>query len=190
MSANLDALIRFAAAMERLGVRYLVGGSVASSTHGVMRTTQDIDVVVELSPDSAARLAEELGPDFEVDVEGLKEAARRCSSDNVFFMPEFTRIDVYVPKDTAFNRSRMARRQWLSLGGASIPVASPEDVVLKKLEWFRKGGEVSGRQWSDVLGVLKVQGTRLDRGYLDEWAEKLGVADLLARSLSESVSNG
>ena len=64
--------------------------------------------------------------------------------------------------------------------------ASPEDTVLAKLEWYRKGGEVSDRQWRDLLGVLKVQAGTLDRAYLDQWAGELGVADLLPRALEEA----
>ena len=64
--------------------------------------------------------------------------------------------------------------------------ASPEDTVLAKLEWYRKGGEVSDRQWRDLLGVLKVQGETLDRAYLDHWAGELDVSDLLHRALEEA----
>ncbi len=65
-------------------------------------------------------------------------------------------------------------------------IASAEDTVLTKLEWYRMGGEVSDRQWRDVLGVLKVQGKRLDLAYLRRWATELGIADLLERALAEA----
>jgi hypothetical protein len=57
--------------------------------------------------------------------------------------------------------------------------------VLRKLEWYRRGGEVSERQWGDVIGVVRAQGERLDRDYMRAWAERLAVADLLDRALRE-----
>jgi hypothetical protein len=65
---------------------------------------------------------------------------------------------------------------------------SPEDIILLKLEWFRIGGEMSERQWNDVLGVFEIQGSRLDQTYLDHWAPVIGVADLLARARQEIAS--
>ena len=67
-----------------------------------------------------------------------------------------------------------------------MPVKSGEDTVLRKLQWYDEGGRTSDRQWSDVLGVLKAQGSRLDREYLATWADELGVRDLLGRALIEA----
>ena len=99
------------------------------------------------------------------------------------------KADIFVFKADAFGRSQFARRtgKQLSAGDSSlIYVASPEDTVLAKLQWYREGGGVSDRQWNDVLGVLKVQGAALDRAYLDEWARELGLTDLLRRALDEA----
>ncbi len=67
-----------------------------------------------------------------------------------------------------------------------VSVASAEDTLLAKLEWYRMGGEVSERQWRDVLGALKVQAGALDLEYLHRWASELGVDDLLERALTQS----
>jgi hypothetical protein len=64
-------------------------------------------------------------------------------------------------------------------------LAAPEDIILNKLEWFRLGGEVSDRQWGDILGVMRVQGESLDMKYLRAWAKKLALSDLLEKALSQ-----
>ena len=90
--------------------------------------------------------------------------------------------------DAPFERSAMQRRQLLELSeslGKPVYVHAPEAIVLFKLRWYRLGGEVSDRQWSDILGVLRTQQGRLDEVYLDEWATHLGIADLLTRARGE-----
>jgi hypothetical protein len=98
-------------------------------------------------------------------------------------------VDVFVAKPRAFERAQLARRELHLLSEdpeRRAYVASAEDVVLAKLEWYRMGGELSDRQWRDVLGVLKVQGERLDLDYLRQMADQLKVGDLLARALHET----
>ena len=99
------------------------------------------------------------------------------------------KVDLFVFSETPLARQEMARRQVLPIPGepeAHLQVASPEDTILQKLLWYRKGGEASERQWNDILGVIKVQGKALDLSYLEEWAERSGVEDLLARAFADS----
>jgi hypothetical protein len=80
----------------------------------------------------------------------------------------------------------MEHRQAVAIGpGQTLHVHPPEDILLQKLRWYRKGGETSDRQWRDILGIVRVQGEHLDRSYLTENAPALGVADLLTRALNE-----
>jgi hypothetical protein len=98
------------------------------------------------------------------------------------------KVDVFVAKGRAFDRAQLARRQSRLLSADPeryAYVTSAEDIVLSKLEWYRMGGEVSDRQWRDVLGVLGVQGEQLDVSYMREMAAELEVRDLLERALQK-----
>ena len=174
-------------ALDALGVPYLIGGSLASAVHGVARATADVDLVADLRPEHARPLAQALEGAFYVDAESIHDAIRRHSSFNLIHLETMFKVDVFVRKQRPFDQAQFDRRVAqviVSEPERTAYVASAEDIVLAKLEWFRIGGEVSERQWRDVLGVLKVQGERLDRDYLRRWAVVLKVSDLLERALS------
>lgn len=183
MNVSLRGLALLAGALHQLGIRFYVVGGIASSTHGQTRFTEDVDLVMELRPDQVLPLKAVLGPDFEVDEVTLLEAATHNRSDNLFYLPDFTRFDVYLPAPSAFVRSQLERRQILELAeGVDIPIATAEDTLLAKLLWYRRGEEHSQKQWQDVLGIIRLRGAELDRSYLDVWAANLDVTDLLARA--------
>ncbi len=174
--------------LERLGIGYQVGGSYASSVHGIPRQTQDVDLVVEVDERSVAALLDGLPEDYYRDLEGAVEAVRRRSSFNVVHLPSGVKVDLFVCGDEPFDREELARSVEVRLPSAperAIRFKSAEDTILSKLQWFRLGGEVSERQWADVLGILAAQGSELDADYLERWAERLRLGDLLARALSD-----
>lgn len=169
--------------LERAGIRYFVGGSVASSMHGVPRFTSDLDLVVDLSEAQIPALLAAAGPDFDIDEESLREEARRRGSWNIFHVPSMLKIDLFFLKGDSFSESQLARRVALEIvPGRKVYFASAEDVVLRKLLWYREGNESSEKQIPDVVAILKMKRGELDTSYLDHWATRLGVADLLARA--------
>ncbi len=177
-------------ALERLGVPYLIGGSVASTVHGVLRSTLDADLVADLHAAQAAPLAEALAGAFYVDAQSIQDAIARRGSFNVIHLETMFKVDIFVTRGRPFDQSQFERRAAVTLAAESDRtafVASPEDVILAKLEWYRDGGSVSDRQWRDILGVLMVQAGRLDLDYLRHWAAALGVSQLLEQALTEST---
>jgi len=185
----LAVTLAVAEALEALGVTYVVGGSLASSLHGIPRATQDADLVADLREEHAPALADALRTDFYVDAEAITAAVRRGSCFNVIHLATMFKVDVFAPGEAPLVRDELARRQTFPLPGMpgrSIAVASPEDVILQKLLWYRKGDETSERQWRDVLGVIKVQGSKLDQEYLAAKAKEAGLEDLLSRARSQA----
>lgn len=178
------------AALEQVGATYVIGGSLASTIHGVVRTTLDTDIVADLRLQQAQPFAELLADAFYLDLDTIRHAIQQRSSFNVIHLATMFKVDIFVSKGRPFDRQQLDRRQrWIADpdSGRTIYVATPEDTVLTKLAWYRLGGEISDRQWRDILGVLAVQGDRLDLVYLRQWADALDVSDLLQRALGELI---
>ena len=185
----LAAVSRVVGTFEALGVDYLVGGSVASSVYGEPRQTLDADLVARLLGHHAEPLVTRLGREFYADLPAVITAVQTQGCFNVIHLETMTKVDVFVRWRDPFAQSQFARRQKKRVG-EKVPLelffATAEDTVLAKLDWYRKGGGVSERQWRDLLGVLKVQADALDRAYLLHWAAELGITDLLQRALEEA----
>jgi hypothetical protein len=174
-------------ALERVDAAYVIGGSLASTIHGVVRTTLDTDIVADLSLRQAQPFADLL-TGFYLDIDTIRHAIRTRSSFNVIHLATMFKVDIFISKNRPFDRQQLGRRQaWIADpdSGRTIYVATPEDTVLSKLAWYRLGGEISDRQWRDILGVLAVQGDRLDLAYMRQWAVALDVSDLLERALGQ-----
>lgn len=176
--------------LERLGIPYAIGGSLASSVHGVMRSTLDVDIVADMRLEHIQPLVAALSREFYADDEMMRDAIERRSSFNLIHYETAFKVDIFIRKSRAFDQMQLERRQPSVIATdpeQSVYVTSPEDVILSKLEWYRMGGEVSDRQWRDILGVLKTRAGELDLDYLRRWARELNVADLLERAWKQSV---
>ncbi|HWP41923.1 MAG TPA: hypothetical protein VNO14_01720 [Blastocatellia bacterium] len=187
-AGQIDVLMKVVSALEGLGIKYLVGGSFASSAYGIPRATMDVDLLASIRPEHAGPLATELSPEFFVDDRAIERAAKEKRSFNVIHLESMFKVDVFVAEPEGFNAEQLERRRKERIGDdpeQTIYIATAEDIILAKLDWYRKGGEVSEQQWRDILGVVRVQGDGLDREYLDLWAKRLGVDDLLDRALME-----
>lgn len=176
-------------ALEKIGIDYVIGGSLASALHGVARATMDSDIVADFREEHIAPFLEALKSTFYVDDEMIRDAIRAHRSFNIIHLQTFFKVDIFVAKEREFDRLQIARRSSYVLsseGNQSAYVASAEDTILAKLEWYRMGDEVSDRQWKDILGIIKVQEGKLDMEYLQRGANLLKVADLLERALSQA----
>jgi hypothetical protein len=168
MEEALAVTLHVIGALEQLRVPYVVGGSIASSIYGKPRATQDVDVIADLGKEHIPAFIAALQNDFYLDEPAVRDAVRRRSTFNVIHL---VRRRMYVPPEAP---------------DREIALASPEDVVVQKLYWYRLGDHVSERQWTDAIQVLNVRGKAMDLGYMQELAIELGVEDLLVRALRES----
>jgi len=185
----LEVTLRVVAVLERLGIHYVVGGSLASSLHGIPRATQDVDLVAELAQRDVDGLIAALGEDFYLDEAAIREAIAHRLSFNLIHLDTLLKVDVFVAKGDDTAQAQMQRGQRYVIEGepgGELVVASAEDVVAHKLYWYQLGDGVSDRQWSDALGVLRVTGPTMDLEYLRRAAERLRVEDLLERALAEA----
>jgi hypothetical protein len=184
---NVAILQRALDAFRKLGIPFAIGGSWASSVYGEPRSTLDVDLAAAPFPGQEEQLAKEIGDDFYCSVESMRAANRERSCFNLLHTTSGFKIDVFVQKDRVYDRMLLTRSSLRSLpDGTTLPLVSPEDIVLLKLEWYRIGGEVSDQQWRDIRGVLKARRGDLDEEYLDHWAAELGVRDLLQNAQLDS----
>jgi len=165
--------------LEDCGIDYMLTGSFASNMHGVPRTTYDADIVIEVEPGSLDELVRSLGNAFYANREAAREAMSSRSMFNVIHLESGFKVDFIIRKPRPFSKEEFSRREKVVLLGGARWFATPEDVILAKLEWSRLGE--SGRQFVDAVNVAKVQKETLDRSYLHKWAKELGVQELLQR---------
>ena len=185
----IEVTLKVTDVFEKLGVPYLIAGSLASTLYGMVRTTQDSDVVAEMRPEHLQVFVSALQDEFYIDEEMIADAIQRNSSFNIIHRETVFKVDIFIRKARAFDQMQLDRRRLSIIASnpeESVYVTSPEDTILAKLEWFRMGGEVSDRQWRDIIGVLKTRAGELDLEYLRKWAAELHVSDLLERALGQA----
>jgi hypothetical protein len=181
---SVSLAIKLHPIFEELGISYYITGGVAAISYGEPRTTQDLDLVMAISPDVIDRLSDAL-TEAGFYVPGIDDVkSGRMRTLQIIEMESISRADLVVAGTDEFERLKFTRRRVIEFEGTALYFASPEDVILNKLRWRQRSG--SEKQWRDVLGVLKVQAENLDYGYMREWAEQLGLIDALNQAVTES----
>lgn len=174
--------------LETLGIRYLIGGSFASTAYGRVRTTQDVDIVAYIEPKHVDAFLKALNNAFYADESMIRRAISSRTSFNLIHLETMFKVDIFLPKERPFDRQQLTRRVKRVIDKDSareVYFASPEDTILAKLEWYRPGGEESERQWHDILGILHLRLEQLDIQYLKDSAAAIQTAELLERSFAE-----
>jgi hypothetical protein len=189
MKTQADGFKRILEVLDLLEIPYQLVGSLASSIYGIPRATMDVDLVADLRTDQIDEFASQLKADFYADPEMIKDALPRGRSFNLIHYASSFKFDIFPLQKDEFSQTQFGRRQFAETRSLGDPiecaVATAEDTILNKLRWYRTGGETSERQWNDLRGILQVSGARLDLAYLNTWAPRIGVADLLERLLHE-----
>lgn len=165
-------------ALEGVGIPYMVTGSFASSVHGVPRATNDIDVIIEPTREQLVQLMSKFAePDYEAHPDDALNALKSRSMFSVIDRRGIWKIDFIVRKDRPFSKREFDRRRIIQILDVSVYAATPEDVLLAKLEWAKMGE--SERQIRDAAGILEIQRDKLDVEYVERWAAALDVEDQL-----------
>jgi hypothetical protein len=185
----IDAIRPLLSTLNEMGIRYFAGGSVASSIHGIARYTQDVDIVADLGPEQINGLSSRLAGEYYADAGQLRDAVRYGRSFNLIHITSGFKIDIFPFGQNDFHereweRSRVTAWDVDPVTAVEIQVASAEDTILNKLSWYQIGGQVSDRQWSDVLGIATSRS--LDWEYLRAWAPGRGVIGLLEKLFGEA----
>jgi hypothetical protein len=183
--SQAEFLLQIAQWLGALGVPFMVTGSHSSGYHGHARPTQDIDIVIDPTADQLEQFLALVGDRYYLSPEAARDALQRRSMYNIIDFSGGWKADLIVWKDRPFSIEELRRRQPGQFQGASLPVATPENGILSKLEWNKI--TPSERQLRDALHVAVVQWARLDLQYLRRWAPSLGVADQLEELLREAA---
>ena len=184
----IDALEPVVQVFRELGIRHFVGGSIASSFHGATRSTMDVDVVCDLTEAQAALFVSRFTGEFYVSQTAVENAVRNKSCFNLIHLPTAFKVDVFISRGRPFDDDSMRRATKETLGTTrtlEVPIATAEDSIVSKLEWYRLTDETSERQWNDVTRLVRLLGNHLDVTYLCQAADAVGVRDLLDRLLSQ-----
>jgi hypothetical protein len=184
----VDALTPVVAAFRQLGIRHYVGGSVASSFHGATRTTMDVDLVCELEEKHVQAFVGSFSDDYYISEPAIRDAVRRSSCFNLIYLPTSWKVDVFISRRRPFDQDAMQRASLQLLGGVhriDVHVATADDSIISKLEWYRLSNETSNRQWDDVSRLITLLGETADLTYLENAATSVGVRDLLTRLLDQ-----
>ena len=169
LTETLRVALRVAEALETCGVRYVVGGSLASSMSGEPRSTLDADFLVALAEQDLDAFVSALGDEFYVDREALRAAIRGRSGANLIHYATSTKVDLFMLGGTPLDEEQLARRQRVQVAAdpeRHLNVYQPEDILLQRLAWYRADGEVSDRQWPDTRAIVLRQADRLDLAYV------------------------
>lgn len=187
----LSALQPVVNVLDRFLIPYYISGSIASSIYGMARATMDIDIVADVKLNHISLLRHEFETSYYIDEDMIKEAIKNSSSFNLIHLETGVKIDVFILKDIPYHRNALERKIKDTLNDDDVKTefyfSSPEDIIISKLQWYEAGGKVSERQWLDVIGVIKIQGDSLDKNYLQIWARKLGVFELLKNAFNDAA---
>ena len=185
-SEIVAALKPVAEALSLLRIPYYVGGSIASSYHGAVRSTMDIDIVCQMREEQILQFNDT----FYVSELAIRQAVRGRSCFNLIHFETSFKVDIFISRERPFDQICMDRAVAAKLGGDKciviVPMATVEDSIISKLEWYRLTDETSERQWDDVSRLVRLTGSALDGGYLAQSAQMVGVSDLLLRLLDQA----
>jgi hypothetical protein len=175
---QIDLLRYLLRALDQLDLRYMLVGSIASAAYGEPRMTQDIDLVVDLREDDVDALCHQFDPEhFYISRDAALQAVRRQHQFNIIHPESGGKIDILTVPRNAWGKTEFLRRQEVQVLPDLLGYcARPEDVILGKMQYYREGG--SDKHLRDIAGILTVRGNLLDRQYIRDWSQRLGLLEI------------
>jgi hypothetical protein len=165
--------------LDRAGIPYMLTGALAVNYHGAPRSTHDIDVVGVISPADITRIKAMLEPDYEVAEESIRAALREGSMFNAIHDESGFKVDFWMRKGDDYGREAFARRKQYPYDHSLLSIATPEDVIISKLDWFKQSDV--DKHFSDARGIVAIQKGSLDTAYIARWCEAKSLLDLWCR---------
>lgn len=184
-----DVLNDAAAKLDAIGIQYAIVGSCASMAYGEVRFTQDVDILADVRPQHIPQLLTAFPPpEYYLSLAAIEQALRQRTMFNIIYPQWGIKVDIMLEDDRSRELNQLERSIFISRSnGARIRFAAPEDIILKKLEYFQLGG--SEKHLRDIAGMLKLSTHPIDREYITRWADKLGAQEVWQLIL-EKVSAG
>ena len=174
---QLDILLLVCDTLDKLKINYMLTGAYAVSFYGRPRSTHDIDINISISTHNVKDIYNAFKDSFYISREQIEEAIRYQSMFNVVHNETIDKIDFWILKDDEFDKERFGRRRKETVSGKEIFISSPEDVILSKLDWYKKSD--IQKHYDDVSGIFEIQQRNLDIDYVKKWAEKLSFLSIL-----------
>jgi hypothetical protein len=175
-----EFLLRVIDTLEQLNIPYAITGAWAVSAYGIPRTTHDLDVIVRMQRSDVHLLAAAYPPPYYADEEMMHNALTHGSVFNIIDPTTGLKVDFWPLRDDAYAREQFSRRRQVEIAGRNVWVLAPEDVILSKLLWYKLSP--SDKQWADIQAVWEARDEHFDANYLENWAVRLSVADLLEKA--------
>lgn len=159
---------------ERLGIAYMLTGSMAMTEYAMMRMTNDIDIVLEVDSSDATRIIDEFEPDYYVPHGRVRDAISRKFMFNLLHQETLVKIDCVMRKDDEFQKVAFSHRRKINFSGFDVWIIGKEDLILSKLKWAKNSR--SEMQMRDVASMIR---NGYDEDYVRTWAKKLDIEDIL-----------
>ncbi len=171
---DLPTLWKVVTRLEQAAIPYMLTGSLALNFYGHIRATNDMDIVIQVTPSDAVRIYQLFAKDFYIIQETVQEAIARGGMFNVIDNETIFKVDFIMARQDPFSRRQFERRRRIQVGEQTVPVIAPEDLILAKLEWSRESR--SEMQEEDIRNILRVSGGEFDKNYLETAAREIGMS--------------
>lgn len=173
MSVQTSLTLRVAEALKGSGVAYALTGSFASNYHGIPRSTQDADFVIQLANAVGPEFNRKLGDDFVLDPQMSFETVTGTYRQYIRHRKKRFKIELFMLSQDAHDQERFSRKQQVELAGHQVWLLSAEDSIISKLRWARE------KDRPDIRNVMTVQGDKLDWNYIEKWCREHGTTRLM-----------